>query len=341
MSTTTMPNSHLHFDSQAYLARINLTPDILALHPNRSLPFLSLVVAHHRCAIPFENLATCGTFPVDPAHADTSIGERVSLDPVRLFRKLVTDRRGGWCFEQNALLATALRHFGFAVETVCGRVIAPTMDKEKGYLVKAMTHMLLLVQVDDECQTYLCDVGFGGRGEPPVPLLVSSTAPKTTTPSGETYELRLVDKIRDRSRPESFTGDFYVPEQFADVPFSTATSTDFVLRYQKDAKAPIFPIYVFSTTATMAHIDYDMANWFSSTHPSSHFTQRIVCAKRTNDEHWSLTGRELKSTRHGHTIATRTLESDAHVLDVLKTLFGLESSVAAATQPLSKASKVL
>ncbi|RHY33938.1 hypothetical protein DYB32_001263 [Aphanomyces invadans] len=312
---------HAHFDLDAYLTRINLTVQELAASPTHSFAQLSLLVQHHRLAIPFENLAACRVFPVDPAHADVSIGERVSLHPARIFRKLVLDRRGGWCFEQNALLATALRALGYAVETICGRVIAPAVDSNKGkYLAKAMTHMLLLVTIDTNEQ-FLCDVGFGARGEPPIPIRVSPTSTKTTMASGESYEVGLANVVR-HMHADTWTGDFYVDPSTAPDDFS---ATDRVLCYQKGPTHPVYPVYVFSPDARLAHVDYEMANWYSSTHPHNRFTQIPICTKRTVDGFVTLAGNEFKETRHGETVRTNTIDPD-ELLDLLKSTFGLVRS---------------
>ena len=63
----------------------------------------------HATAIPFENL--------DPLR-----GVPASLELADLERKLVGQRRGGFCFEHNTLLAGALTELGFEVEPLLGRV---------------------------------------------------------------------------------------------------------------------------------------------------------------------------------------------------------------------------
>ena len=46
----------------------------------------------------------------------------VSLEVEDLERKLVTERRGGYCFEQNLLLKAALEALGAEVEMFLARV---------------------------------------------------------------------------------------------------------------------------------------------------------------------------------------------------------------------------
>lgn len=97
----------------------------------------------HAQAIPFENL-------------DILLGRPIRLDPPSIWTKLVLNRRGGYCFEQNALFASVLEAVGFRVRTLCGRVQMGSADP------RPRTHMVLAVDLDDE--SWLADVGFGGEG---------------------------------------------------------------------------------------------------------------------------------------------------------------------------------
>ncbi|MFN2463076.1 MAG: arylamine N-acetyltransferase [Candidatus Dormibacteria bacterium] len=95
----------------------------------------------HATHIPFENL-------------DIHLGRPIRLDLAAIEAKLVRRRRGGYCFEQNALFAAVLRQLGYDVVTLAARVHLgkPTQAPPR-------THMLLAVHA--EGVRYLCDVGFG------------------------------------------------------------------------------------------------------------------------------------------------------------------------------------
>ena len=71
----------------------------------------TLVALHvaHATAIPFENL-------------DILLGRAIRLDLQSLQRKLVADRRGGYCFEQNLLFGSVLEALGFDVTMLSARV---------------------------------------------------------------------------------------------------------------------------------------------------------------------------------------------------------------------------
>jgi N-hydroxyarylamine O-acetyltransferase len=121
-----------------YLARIGFDgktePDLATL--------TAIHVAHVN-AIPFEGL-------------DPLLRRPVKLDLASVQEKLVDNRRGGYCFEQNALLKAALETIGFEVTGFAARVrwMSPP-DSPLG----PKTHMLLKVDLPDG--PYLADVGFG------------------------------------------------------------------------------------------------------------------------------------------------------------------------------------
>ena len=120
-------------------------------------PTLEVLKAIHRLhprAIPFENL--------NPLRR-----RAVKLDLESVERKLVDDRRGGYCFEQNALLANVLIELGFQVTPLIGRVL---WGREPD-AVPPRTHMVLRIDVDNEA--WIADVGFGS---------VTLTSPVRLTP---------------------------------------------------------------------------------------------------------------------------------------------------------------
>jgi N-hydroxyarylamine O-acetyltransferase len=125
-------------DLDAYLRRIGYSGSRAP-----TLETLAALHALHPIAIPFENL-------------DTLRGAPIKLDLESLQRKLVLQRRGGYCFEQNLLFTHALTALGFRVVGLAARVIWERDDDTP----RPRTHMALLVPIERE--TYLCDVGFGG-----------------------------------------------------------------------------------------------------------------------------------------------------------------------------------
>jgi len=125
-------------DLDAYFRRVGYAGD-------RAPTLETLAVLHglHPRAIPFENL-------------DTLRGAPIRLDVESLERKLVRERRGGYCFEQNLLFTHVLSALGFRVIGLSARVLWERSDDAP----RPRTHMALLVPLNG--QQYLCDVGFGG-----------------------------------------------------------------------------------------------------------------------------------------------------------------------------------
>lgn len=128
----------------AYLERIGHSD---AVRPD--LPTLTALHRAHLLSIPYENL-------------DIHLGRPLTLDPARMFERLVAQRRGGWCYEMNGLLAWALGEIGFDVT-----LLSSTVDRATGGAAAEGNHLVLLVQLE---RPYLADVGFGNGFLEPLPL---------------------------------------------------------------------------------------------------------------------------------------------------------------------------
>lgn len=122
----------------AYFARIGWSD-------SASVDIETLKALHllHNGAIPFENL-------------DVLMPREMQLDDLSLEEKLVTARRGGYCFEQNGVFERALREIGFNVRSLLGRVVLANPSS-----LPPRTHRLLLVELQGE--QWIADVGFGGQ----------------------------------------------------------------------------------------------------------------------------------------------------------------------------------
>lgn len=124
-------------DLDAYLARLELMKV-----PNLDLDGLGELIYAHQCQVPFENLDICEKQQI------------ASLKIVDLFQKIVSEQRGGYCFELNALFQSLLTACGFEVFPCMGRIV-----RGRDYLSPPL-HRANLVRLD-EC-LYFCDVGYGG-----------------------------------------------------------------------------------------------------------------------------------------------------------------------------------
>ncbi|MFD9029801.1 arylamine N-acetyltransferase [Streptomyces sp. NPDC059567] len=125
-------------DLDAYLARIGFTGP-----RTPSADTLHRVLRGHMDAIAFENI-------------DIALGRPVSLDLDRIQDKLVRAGRGGYCYENNLLLAAALDRLGFPVTRLLARIRQGETRR------RFRTHTVLLVRADD--QVWLADAGYGYSG---------------------------------------------------------------------------------------------------------------------------------------------------------------------------------
>jgi N-hydroxyarylamine O-acetyltransferase len=108
----------------------------------------ALHLAHlHR--VPFENL-------------DIHLGRPIVVDEPALYRKIVDDHRGGFCYELNGLFAWLLRQLGFSVTLLSARVV------NGGVAGPEFDHLALQVDLPDG--RWLADVGFGRSFREPLSL---------------------------------------------------------------------------------------------------------------------------------------------------------------------------
>jgi N-hydroxyarylamine O-acetyltransferase len=84
------------------------------------------------------------------------LGNDLPLDVESLYQRIIVNRRGGYCFEQNGFLFEMLQELGFEVSLYLGRVIY-NQDIHPG-----LTHRITLVKIDGD--RYIADVGFGPLG---------------------------------------------------------------------------------------------------------------------------------------------------------------------------------
>ncbi|MBO5671141.1 MAG: arylamine N-acetyltransferase, partial [Clostridia bacterium] len=92
--------------TEAFLARIGLTGTPVT----HTKEFLGAVQNACVLSIPYENL-------------DILDGKPLSLKAEDIYRKIVTEHRGGYCFELNALLHHMLAEMGFTVNSRFARYL--------------------------------------------------------------------------------------------------------------------------------------------------------------------------------------------------------------------------
>ena len=124
-------------DLEKYFERIHFSGT-----PELSMETLKRIHQLHPKHIPFEN--------IDPY---TGTVPSLKLDDV--FRKLVIESRGGYCYEQNLLLSEVLKTLGFNVKLQLGRVVW------EGRRIVLLHRRIFLLIVDFDGDQYVVDCGFG------------------------------------------------------------------------------------------------------------------------------------------------------------------------------------
>jgi N-hydroxyarylamine O-acetyltransferase len=101
---------------------------------------LRLLQRAHLLAVPFENL-------------DIHWKRPIVLDLDAFYRKVVEERRGGFCYELNGLFNELLRSLGFHTRLISARVFNGTSHGPE------YDHAAIIVTIGEE--EYLADVGYG------------------------------------------------------------------------------------------------------------------------------------------------------------------------------------
>lgn len=216
------------FDLDAYLERIGLN----------GRPSIAQVHRAHLTSIPFENL-------------DPHQGLPVSLEVEDLERKLVTERRGGYCTEQNMLLKAALEALGAEVDMFLARMRLPKpgdaraspFRPAKPGVVRPRSHLVLRVR--ENGASWHADVGFARGILEPIPFGPGPTQEQ----SG--WSFRVVEDGSELVL-QKLEGD-----EWADV-------------------------YGF-LPQPVPLIDVETSNWWTSTHPRSPFVTGLIVGVRGDD----------------------------------------------------------
>lgn len=222
---------------------------------------------------------------------DVLLGRGIDLDPAAVEAKLVGARRGGYCFEQNSLLLHVLTALGFTARPISARV---RIDRARDF-TPARTHVFVRVELPDG--PYLCDVGIGAWSlTSALRLVLDEEQPTAHEPR------RLVadsdwDGLRRRDPAARLFHQVRLGDEWRDV-------CEFTLE-------------------EMPEIDRVVGNWYTSTHPRSHFRDRLMAARATPTGRLTLVDHRLtRRARDGSAVVTEAA-SHAEVRALLADEFGL------------------
>lgn len=221
-------------------------------------------------------------------------GQTVDLDITALVTKLVHHKRGGYCYEHNTLFWAALDALGFKVRGLSARVVYSTPP---GGGRHPRNHMLMLVATPHG--DHVADVGFGG---------LTLTAPIRL--EAETIQATPHERVR-----------------------LTRASGDWVLEAETldaDGRSTWRQMYQFGLEEHIAS-DYEMANYYMSTHPRSPFVARLIAARPLPGKRLALANTSLSVHTAGGGTEKRDVTSSAELRRILVEDFSIAIPADAAT----------
>lgn len=225
-------------------------------------------------AVPYENL-------------DILAGRPLSLAEDALYDKLVTRRRGGYCFEINGFFAVLLRSMGYTVTEYLARYLRGETA------IPMRRHRVLRVTADNGSE-WIMDAGIGQESF------------RQPLPYGDTTA-EVNDGFRVyRLRKREFYG--WVIE---DTPLMEDTTV---------GEAVFRPFYSF-TEEPQLPIDYEMPSFWCEKHPDSPFTKAPMLAIKTDSGRIAIDGNQLSLYENG-TVTRRSFE-EAEYPALLARYFGI------------------
>jgi N-hydroxyarylamine O-acetyltransferase len=250
-------------DIRNYLARIQyfkpIKPDA------QTLQGLQLA---HMLHVPFENL-------------DIGLRRPIRLDEEALWNKIVVHQRGGFCYELNGLFARLLKEIGFDVTYLNARVY-----NRMGKLGIDFDHLALLVQVPNQSERWLADVGFGD----------SFNEPLSFEERGE-----QIQGLRSYRLEQTSEG---------------------CITWQKNYDGSWERQYFFDLLPRNFPADYETACLYHQTAPQSSFTGGSIISKATPDGRVSLEDGRLILTKNGQR-SERPIENKDEYQGLLKQYFDI------------------
>lgn len=265
-SQTPAPAAPGQIDRAAYLARIGVQDEVAP-----TLATLHLLQLAHLRTVPFENL-------------DIHLGRPIVLDEARLFDKIVTRRRGGFCYELNGLFAALLREIGFSVT-----LLGAQFPSEDGHPAPELDHLTLLVNGEGFPTPLLADIG-AGRGSFARPLRMDTTL--------------------EQWQPEAGAGFRLLPENAG-------------MRLWRREPGGTWEREFAYTWTPRQLADFQEGCHFHQTSPDSHFTRQRISTLMTPRGRVTISERRLIVTQDG-VRTEQELPDETAWHDALRAHFGID-----------------
>jgi arylamine N-acetyltransferase len=290
---------------ETYYNRINFQDSdrkyiISNLSSEAQLEFLFSLSKQQILGVPFENLTL-----------HYSWHKVIDVNADHLFTKIVTEKRGGYCMENNSFFHTVLVSLGFEVYMVAARVFSPDAKRYGG-----ITHCLNVVTIGGK--SYAVDVGFGAR-TPTVPMELLDGKFFWRSDSGQM-------RLRHDTIPQ------YLSKQKV-----------WIYEFRSNDSGEWIPQWCFIDHEVLPD-DIRVMNMSPARSPSSFFTFKVVAVQFTseNEDCSEMETRDLKNAgcdidgsvfidgnvmkyrKAGVVKMEKTFESDDERLEALRNYFGIE-----------------
>ncbi|WP_242604422.1 arylamine N-acetyltransferase family protein [Legionella gresilensis] len=187
---------------KSYFKKINISEKSLVSLPSKEqLEFLEEIYFAHLKTFPYENFEL-------RLIAKQHLLKRQSLNFFS-YDKLLTDNRGGYCYQTAMLLYDALTQIGFSVKPCIGRILNGAPVNDPKILELPPTHMLLVVRIGN--QEFFLDPGLGSSA-PRRPILITNSE-------------QLVSQYPDQYKLYP-CGNFYILERKVEDKWTRLLQTD-------------------------------------------------------------------------------------------------------------------
>lgn len=214
-------------------------------------------------------------------------GDPVLIDLPSVQKKIVGQNRGGYCFEVNGLFAAVLRALGFRVTTLIGRVRWKAPEE----IETNRSHMMSMIDLPEG--RFLADIGFGGiTMTGPVPFITDKVL---ETPHEPRRFLACDVQGTEGYELQALLGENWAP----------------VYRFTLEPNGPQ---------------DYEQANWYTSTFPTSIFKQFLIVGRPTATSRKTIFNTMFSIRGLDGKAETQRLESVDEIASVLAEHFDLHLS---------------
>ncbi|KAG7416831.1 Arylamine N-acetyltransferase, pineal gland isozyme NAT-10 [Fusarium oxysporum f. sp. rapae] len=274
--------------------------DISNLSSEDQRSYLNTLTKQQILTVPFENLTL-----------HYSWHRIVDVNADHLYDKIVSEKRGGYCMENNTLFNTVLLSLGYHTYMVGARVFNPDVGRFGG-----SSHCLSLVIIDGK--TYAVDVGFGARN-PTEPLEVEH---ERVHKGSNSVQMRLRHDI---------------------IAQNVSNQKLWIYEYRSRDGGEWVPQWCFMDYEVLPE-DIRVFNMSPSKNPSSFFTFKVVSVQFTSEKEDYSDGsaRDLKNVggaidgifiidgnvfryrKGGETKWERNFKTEDERLDALRKYFGVE-----------------